>query len=48
MEERIEKFDTNNCLIAVKDYKGDFHSNPAYRLVYLSKTQMGDISKVIL
>ena len=30
------------------DYKSDIHSNPAYRLINPSKTQMGKISAVIL
>ena len=45
VEDRIEKFNINNCFITLKGHKGDFQSNPSCKMINPSKTQMGKITK---
>ena len=46
--DRVEKYNTKNCFITIKDHKSDFKTNPEYRLINPSKTQIGKVSKIIV
>ena len=36
--DRVEKYNTRNCFITIKDHKIDFKSNPECRLIKPAKT----------
>ena len=46
--DRVEKYNTKNCFITIKDHKSDFKTNPECRLINPAKTQIGRISKIIV
>ena len=46
--DRVEKYNTNNCFITIKDHKSDFKTNPECRLINPAKTQIGRVSKIIV
>ena len=46
--DRVEKYNTKNCFITIKDYKSDFKTNPECRLINPAKTQIGRVSKTIV
>ena len=46
--DRVEKYNTKNCFITIKDHKCDFKTNPECRLINPAKTQIGRISKIII
>ena len=46
--DRVEKYNTKNCFITIKDHKSDFKTNPECRLINRAKTQIGRISKIIV
>ena len=45
---RIEKFTKKEAFITLKDHKRDFANNPSCRLLNPTKTNMGQISKIML
>ena len=45
--DRVEKYNTKNCFITIKDSKMDFKTNPECRLINPAKTQIGRVSKII-
>ena len=46
--DRVEKYNTKNCFITIKDHKSDFKTNPECRLINPAKTQIGRVSKTIV
>ena len=46
--DRVEKYNTKNCFITIKDHKSDFKTTPEYRLINPAKTQIGRVSKIIV
>ena len=46
--DRVEKYNTKNCFITIKDHKSDFKANPECRLINPAKTQIGRVSKIIV
>ena len=46
--DRVEKYNTKNCFITIKDHKSDFKTNPECRLINPAKTQIGRIIKIIV
>ena len=46
--DRVEKYNTKNCFITIKDHKSNFKTNPECRLINPAKTQIGRISKIIV
>ena len=46
--DRVEKYNTKNCFITIKDHKSDFKTNPECRLINPAKTQIGRVSKIIV
>ena len=46
--DRVDKYNTKNCFITIKDHKSDFKTNPECRLINPAKTQIGRISKIIV
>ena len=46
--DRVEKYNTKNCFIMIKDHKSDFKTNPECRLINPAKTQIGRFSKIIV
>ena len=46
--DRVEKYNTKNWFITIKDHKNNFKSNPECRLINPAKTQIGRISKIIV
>ena len=46
--DRVEKYNTENCFITIKDHKSDFKTNPECRLINPAKTQIGRVSKIIV
>ena len=45
---RVEKYNTKNCFITIKDHESDFKTNPECRLINPAKTQIGRVSKIIV
>ena len=46
--DRMEKYNTKNCFITIKDHKSDFKTNTECRLINPAKTQIGRVSKIIV
>ena len=46
--DRVEKYNTKNCFITIKDHKSDFKTNPECRFINPAKTQIGRVSKTIV
>ena len=46
--DRVEKYNTKNCFITIKDHKSGFKTNPECRLISPAKTQIGKVSKIIV
>ena len=46
--DRVEKYNTKNCFITIKDHKSDFKTNSECRLINPVKTQIGRVSKIIV
>ena len=46
--DRVEKYNTKNCFITIKDHKSDFKTNPECRLINPAKTQLSRVSKIIV
>ena len=45
---RIDVMAQRNSYITLKDHKENFESNPKFRLINPSKTELGKVSKVVL
>ena len=45
---RVEKYNTKNCFITIKNHKSDFKTSPECRLINPDKTQIGRVSKIIV
>lgn len=48
IEDRMEKLETSDAYITVKDHKEDFNVSPSFRLINPSKTDIGRVSKQML
>ena len=48
LEDRMEKLQTSEAYITVKDHKEDFNVKPSFRLINPSKTDVGRVSKQLL
>ena len=48
LEDRIEKMQESECYITVKDHEEDFPHNISYRLINPSKSDIGNLCKIIL
>ena len=48
LEDRMEKLQTTEAYITVKDHKEDFNVKPSFRLINPSKTDIGRVSKQLL
>ena len=46
--DRVEKYNTKNCFITIKDHKSDFKTDPECRLINPAKTQISRVSKIIV
>ena len=46
--DRMEKYNTKNCFITIKNHKSDFKTNPECRLINPAKTQISRVSKTIV
>ena len=46
--DRVEKYNTKNCFMTIKDHKRDFKTNPECRLINPAKTQIGCVSKTLV
>ena len=46
--DRVEKYNTKNSFITIKDHKSDFKTNPECRLINPAKIQIGRVSKIIV
>ena len=46
--DRVEKYNTKNCFITIKDPKSDVKTNPECKLINPVKTQIGRVSKIIV
>ena len=46
--DRVEKYNTKNCFIPIKDHKSDFKTNPECRLINPAKRQIVRVSKIIV
>ena len=46
--DRVEKYNTKNCFITIKDQKSDLKTNPECRLINPAKAQIGRVSKIIV
>jgi len=48
LDDRMQRLQTSEAYITVKDNKDGFPANPSFRLINPSKTDIGKVSKVIL
>ena len=48
IEKRTNTLTEQQCFITVKDHKDDFRTNPKFRLINPTKSELGKVSKVIL
>ena len=48
LDSRMEKLQTSEAYITVKDHKENFNVNPTFRLINPSKTDVGRVSKQLL
>ena len=48
LDDRMERLQNSEAYITAKDHKENFNSNPSFRLINPSKTDIGKVSKVIL
>ena len=48
LDGRMEKMQTSEAYITVKDHKENFNTNPTFRLINPSKTDVGRVSKQLL
>ena len=48
LADRMEKLQTSEAYITVKDHKEDFNVSPSFRLINPSKTDIGRVSKQLL
>ena len=48
VDDRVDIMAKQECFITIKDHKDDFRSNPKYRLLNPTKSNLGKISKTIL
>ena len=46
--DRVEKYNTKNCFITIKDHESNFKTNPECRLINPARTQIGRICKIIV
>ena len=47
LDDRIQRFTTNDCFITLKDHKDNFKNSPKCRLINPSKSELGKVSKNI-
>ena len=48
IEKRVNTITEQQCFVTIKDHKDDFRTNPKYRLINPTKSEIGKISKAIL
>ena len=48
MDEKLNIMTKQQCFVTMKDHKPDFHTNPKYRLLNPTKSELGKLSKHIL
>ena len=48
ISDRVDRLQNNEAYITIKDHKKNFQTNPTFRLINPSKTNIGKISKKIL
>ena len=48
IDDKMEIMAQQQCFVTVKDHKEDFRSNPKFRLLNPTKSQLGKLSKHIL
>ena len=48
ISDRVDRLQSNEAYITIKDHKKNFQTNPTFRLINPSKTNIGKISKKIL
>ena len=48
IDDKMEIMAQQQCFVTVKDHKEDFRSNPKFRLLNSSKSELGKLSKHIL
>ena len=48
IDDKLDQINEQQCFITVKDHKEDFRTNPKYRLINPTKSEMGKLSKSIL
>ena len=46
--DRVEKYNTKNCFIPIKDHNSNFKTNPVCRLINPAKRQIVRVSKIIV
>ena len=46
--DRVDRLQNNEVYVTIKDHKKNFQTNPTFRLINPSKTNIGKISKKIL
>ena len=48
VDDKLEKISEQQAFFTIKDHKEDFRTNPKYRLLNPTKSDIGKISKIIL
>ena len=48
IHDRTNTMPEQQCFFSIKDHKEDFRTNPKYRLINPSKSELGKVSKIIL
>ena len=48
LADRIDQLNEQQCFVTIKDHKEDFRTNPKFRLINPTKSEMGKLSKGIL
>ena len=46
--DRVKRIAKTPAFVTLKDHKDNFHSNPTCRLIYLSKNELGKVSKQLV
>ena len=48
ISDRVKRIAKTPAFVTLKDHKDNFHSNPTCRLIYLSKNELGKVSKQLV
>ena len=48
LEDKLDIMAKQQCFLTIKDHKEDFRTNPRYRLINPTKSELGQISKLII